>query len=64
MDAGVVKGDQISLDLQLFLKVRFKLLVDVLQNRLAAVFLVDLVPIASRAHHRETQFHIALLKFY
>ena len=60
VDAGIVEGDQLSLDLQLLLEVGLELLVDVLQDGLAAVLLVDLVSIASRAHHGQPQPHVAL----
>ena len=62
VDASIVVGDKLSLDLQLFLDIGLELLVDVIQDGLAAVLLVDLVAVARRAHDSEAQLHIALLK--
>lgn len=59
-----MEGDQISLDLELLGEVGLKLLVDVLDDSATAVLLVDLVAKPSRAHHRETQLHVALLQVY
>ena len=64
MDTGVVEVDQVSLDLQLLLEVRLKLPVDVVHDGRAAVLLVDLVTKAGRAHHGQTQLHVALLEVY
>lgn len=61
MDSTVVKGDKVPLDLELFLEVEFKLLVDVLDDRPAAVLFVDLIAKALSTHHHQPKTNIALL---
>ena len=64
MDATVVKGDQVPLDLELLLEVEFKLLIDVLNDGSAAVLFVDLITKALCAHHHQPKTDIALLQLF
>ena len=61
MDSAVVKGDKVPLDFEFLLEVEFKLLVDVFDDGPAAVFFVDLVTKALRAHNHQPKTNVALL---
>ena len=62
VNAGVMVTLEVSFDLELLLEEVGELLINVLNDGLAAVLFVDLIPIASCAHHHQTQVHIALLQ--
>lgn len=62
MDASIMAVYQVPLDLQLLCQIVLKLFVDVFYDGLAAVFLVDLVPITSCTDYSQSELHVALLQ--
>lgn len=62
VNAAIVIRREIALDLQLLLQVRFKLGVYIVNDRLEAVLLVDLITIPDRVYNGELEPDIALLQ--
>ncbi len=62
MNTRVMKAPEISFDLELLFEEVGKLLVNVLNDGVAAVLLVNLIPITSSAHDCQAEVYIALLQ--
>ncbi len=62
MNTCVMKAPKIPFDLEFLFEEVGKLLVNVLNDGVAAILFVDLISIASRAHNCQAEVHIALLQ--